>query len=73
MTCCPHDGDVNEDGSITPEDSLWAFEFFMGLRDLTLCQQTRANVIWEDGSGVTPADSDCIFDTFMGRPSCLVP
>jgi len=72
-SCCPHDGDVNEDGSITPEDALWAFEYYMGLRDLTPCQQTRANVMWEDGSGVTPADASCIFLTYMGYPSCLVP
>ncbi len=70
---CPHDGDVNQDDTITPADALLAFQHFLGIADppLDACQQDRANVDDPENSGITPADALCIFQKFLGLPSCL--
>ncbi len=70
---CPHDGDVNQDGMITPADALLAFQHFLSLADppLDACQQDRANVNDPEQSAITPADALCIFQRFLGLPSCL--
>ncbi len=69
---CPHDGDVNQDGAITPADALLAFQHFLSIADppLDACQQDRANVDPEN-SAITPADALCIFQEFLDLPSCL--
>lgn len=70
---CPHDGDVNGDGNLTPGDALLAFQHFLGTANppLDTCQQDRANVQDPHTSGITPADALCIFQKFLGLPSCL--
>jgi PKD repeat protein len=70
---CPHDGDVNQDGRLTPNDARLAFQDFlsMGVSPLDACQLERANVVDPNFSGITPADALCIFRAFLGLPSCL--
>ncbi len=70
---CPHDGDVNQDDTITPADALLAFQHFLGIAapPLDACQQDRANVDDPENSEITPADALCIFQKFLGLPSCL--
>jgi hypothetical protein len=70
---CPHDGDVNQDGTITPADALLAFQHFLGIAapPLDTCQHDRANVDDPEDSAATPADALCIFQKFLGLPSCL--
>ncbi len=70
---CPHDGDVNQDDTITPADALLAFQHFLSIADpsLNACQQDRANVDDPENSEITPADALCIFQRFLGLPSCL--
>ncbi|MBM3226856.1 MAG: hypothetical protein FJZ47_24080, partial [Candidatus Tectomicrobia bacterium] len=67
---CPHNGDVNQDGKVTPEDALLAFRYSLGLEQLDTCQQDHADVR-ASGHGVTPGDALCIFQKFLGIPSCL--
>lgn len=68
---CLRDGDVNQDGQVTPGDALLAFRAFLNLASLDTCQQMRANVENAATSGVTPADALCIFRKFLRLPSCL--
>ncbi len=74
---CPHDGDVNQDGVITPADALLAFQHFLEIADPTLdeCQQNHADVVdpVDPGSDITPGDALCIFQEFLELPSCLDP
>ena len=69
---CPPDGDVNQDGNLTPADALLAFQQFLALIELDACQQDHANVLDPTGSAITPADALCIFRRFLGLPSCLM-
>src|SRR5262245_27747464 len=39
VVVCPQDGDVNQDGAVTPSDALLAFRYFLGLAVLDACQQ----------------------------------
>jgi hypothetical protein len=74
ITGCPHDGDVNGDGQITPEDALLPFEFYLEKITLTDCQQDHADVadpVLDPSSVITPADALCIFNKYLGKPSCL--
>jgi len=66
---CPNDGDVNQDGQLTPADALLAFKQFLGLVRLDTCQQDQAD-LRATGNGVTPGDALCIFQRFMGLPGC---
>lgn len=66
---CPHDGDVNGDGRVTPGDALLAFQFSLGIIKLDDCQQAHADV--NNDGRVTPADALCIFQKSLGLPSCL--
>lgn len=68
---CLHDGDVNQDGRITPTDALLAFRHLLGLLPLDVCQQEQANVFDPEQTLVTPVDVLCIFQHFLTRPSCL--
>lgn len=70
-TCAP-DGDVNQDGGLTPVDTLLTLQHYLGLEVLPdPCQQDRANVEAPATSGLTPADARCIFRGFLSQPSCL--
>ena len=71
-TCVP-DGDVNQDGNVTPTDALLALRDSLGLLSppLDACEQAHANVHNPETSGITPADGLCIFQRFLGLPSCL--
>lgn len=66
---CSHDGDVNEDGEITPQDALMAFEHYLEISTLDDCQQDHAEVTLE--GEVTPRDALCIFQKYLGIPCCL--
>ena len=67
---CPHDGDVNGDGAITPADALMTFEHFLETTELEACQQGRAEV--DEDASITPADALCIFKEYLGLlPNCL--
>lgn len=66
---CPHDGDVNQDGEITPQDALMAFEYYLGISILDDCRQAHAEVTL-DGE-ITPKDALCIFQKYLGIPCCL--
>ena len=58
-------GDLNNDGSITPADALMAFKCYLGSNECPECVDV-------DGNGtVTPGDALCIFKKFLGIPSCL--
>lgn len=67
-----HDGDVNQDGILTPRDALLAFKHFLGLADppLDACQLDRANVVNPEMSGVTPEDALCILRHTLNIQSC---
>lgn len=68
---CPADGDVNQDGNLTPADALMIFRAFLGIANppLDTCQQAQADV--DQSGGLTPNDALCIFVEFLGQPSCL--
>lgn len=70
---CPHNGDVNQSGAITPQDALMAFQHYLGIIELSQCQQYHADVNPHSiGDGaVTPADALCIFQEYLGLSSCL--
>ena len=66
---CPHNGDVDGNGQVTPRDALTAYQYVLRKTTLTLCQQERADVT---GDGlVSSADATCIFNRYLGLPSCL--
>ena len=64
---CPHDGDVNQDGNLTPGDALQAFQHFLGRATPALddCQQAHANAENPQSSSITPGDALCIFQRFL--------
>jgi hypothetical protein len=70
VTVC--DGDVNDDGDITPADALCVFEKYM-----TICP-TSCGIECDDICGdvncdgeTTPADALCIFNKYLGKACCL--
>jgi YVTN family beta-propeller protein len=68
---CRNDGDVNQDGRVTPVDALLAFQHVLGLTSLGACQQEQANASDPETSGITPADAQCILRRFLTVSSCL--
>jgi hypothetical protein len=72
QTCQPN-GDINDDGMITPADALLAFRHFLAIAEppLTDCHQARANVSRPVSSSITPDDALCIFQQFLRLPSCF--
>ena len=65
-------GDINDDGEITPMDALNSFEKY-----LSICP-TSSNLECENICGdvnkdgeTTPADTLCIFQNYLGLPNCL--
>ena len=73
QTCLP-DGDVNQDGTVTAQDALLAFQGALGLTQLDACRSLIADVAPlptnPDGS-ITASDALCIFQKALGLPSCL--
>ena len=73
QTCLP-DGDVDQNGSVTAQDALLAFQQALGLVELDACQRTIADVAplptTPDGN-ITALDALCIFQKALGLPSCL--
>jgi hypothetical protein len=63
--------DVDRSGSVTPADTLLTLHTYLGLATLTACQQQLANVVAPDRSAITPDDSRCIFQIFLGNPTCV--
>ncbi|MEW5802616.1 MAG: cohesin domain-containing protein [bacterium] len=58
-------GDMNEDGAITPEDARIVFECYLQKGPYTDCCDVN-----RDGE-VTPADALCVFQKYLGKDSCL--
>lgn len=70
-TCEAGNGDIDEDGMITPGDAQNAYRHFRRLITLDDCPQVHADV---DGDGmITPADAQCIYRYFRHLSSCLAP
>jgi len=65
----PLAGDVNEDGRLTVDDARWVLQYFVGIRNLTSSQQSRADV--NQNSTITPRDALCIFQKVLSISSCL--
>ncbi|MEW5801121.1 MAG: MopE-related protein [bacterium] len=65
---CIHscNGDLNNDGEITPLDALIAFKCYLGLLD-SCPDYADVN---QDGE-ITPLDALCLFQEYLGQPSCL--
>ncbi|MEW5804154.1 MAG: DUF4159 domain-containing protein [bacterium] len=64
---CIHEcnGDLNDDGQVTPADALLAFRCYLRTDYCIGCSDADRN------GEVTPADARCIFLKYMGKPSCL--
>jgi len=58
-------GDLNEDGRVTPGDALIAFRCYLRSGPCLDCSDAN-----KDGE-VTPADARCIFQKYLGKSSCL--
>jgi len=58
-------GDVNNDGSITPSDALAIFKCYLGTGPCSDCADVN-----QDGN-VTPSDALCLFKKYLGQTSCL--
>ncbi|MEW6381951.1 MAG: GEGP motif-containing diheme protein [bacterium] len=58
-------GDLNADGSISPQDALIAFRCYLGLVPCPECADVNG-----DGT-VTPVDALCLFHKYLGQPSCF--
>ena len=73
QTCLP-DGDVDQNGSVTAQDALLAFQQALSLVELDACQLMIADVAplptTPDGN-VTALDALCIFQKALSLPSCL--
>lgn len=67
--CCPAEGDVNQDNSVTAADALMAFQYYLGLTNINQCQQDQADV--NNDNSITPSDALCIFQEYLGLESCL--
>ena len=70
---CVHNGDVNADDSITPEDALECFQIYLtSYPDPTYEEYCSADC---DGNNlVTPADALCIFRNYInGSCECVMP
>lgn len=58
-------GDINQDGQITPADALLVFKCYLGSGPCDECCDVN-----QDGE-VTPKDALCLFQTYLGQSSCL--
>jgi cytochrome c peroxidase len=68
---CPHDGDVNRDGRVTPGDAQRVLQRFLGseAEPMDTCRQDQGDVA-SSGDGLTPADAVCLWQEFLGQSSC---
>jgi len=63
--CISHcDGDLDEDGTITPSDALAAFKCYAESKTCPDCADIN-----QDGS-ITPSDALCLFRKYLGLSSC---
>jgi hypothetical protein len=62
MSCT---GDLNEDGIITPTDSLVAFQCYLRSGPCLVCTDVNQDDV------VTPTDALCLFKKYLGVSSCL--
>ncbi|MGA1869835.1 MAG: leucine-rich repeat domain-containing protein [bacterium] len=64
---CVHssDGDINGDGSITPQDALLIFQCYLGSGACPYGADVN-----QDGL-IVPSDSLCVFKKYLKLPSCL--
>lgn len=68
---CPHDGDVNEDGTLTASDAQQCFLIVLGLYTPTPLQECAADC---NGDGtVTAGDAQNIFLAVLGLGNCVDP
>ena len=73
QTCQP-DGDIDQNGSLTAADALLAFQQALSLTQLSMCQQSVADVFPHPASAdgnITASDALCIFQKALGLPSCF--
>jgi len=70
---CVHDGDVNQDGTVTPEDARLAFYLYLACEQQTPSRETYCAAdfcgIGEIGicdASVTPADARGIYLNYLG-------
>lgn len=70
---CPRDGNTDQVDGLTLRDVVLTFQHYLGIAEppLDACAQQRANVFAPERSSITPADARCIFQRFLGLPSCL--
>ncbi len=69
---CGYDGDINDDGEITPQDALCAFETYLEICPTSCdipCEEVCGDVNMD--AETTPADALCIFQKYLQIPSCL--
>ena len=72
-TTCINNGDFDQNGNLSPQDSLSAFQLYLGIiPDPTAQQECSADC---NGSGsVTPEDALCIFHHYLsGSCNCIHP
>ena len=68
---CVHDGDVNQDGTVTAGDASQAFYFAMGYGTPSWEEACAADC---NGNGlITAEDAQFIFSTALGIPMCVDP
>ncbi|MEW6382014.1 MAG: hypothetical protein AB1611_20760 [bacterium] len=58
-------GDLNQDGGITPQDALIVFRCYFNLGPCSVCTDVNQDSV------ITPADALCLFKRFLGLPSCF--
>ncbi|MBN1880289.1 dockerin type I repeat-containing protein [bacterium] len=68
---CPHDGDVNQDGSLTATDAQQCFLIVLGLMTPTPDQECAADC--NNDSQITAGDAQNIFLAVLGLATCFDP
>lgn len=62
---CFNDGDVNNSGTLTPEDAQLAFQYYLGNFPSTPLHHDFCSSDCNGDGAVTPADSHCILDHYL--------
>jgi len=72
---CDHNGDVNDDGSITPSDAQLAFTFYMECEqadpapaEYCAADYCGVGTVTPCDGAVTPGDAQAIFAVYLGYP-----
>jgi len=68
---CIHNGDVNDDGSITAGDAQTAFQIALGAYTPTYQEECSADCNGDEN--ITAGDAQLIFQTALGSGSCVDP